>query len=186
MLSICIPIYNRDCTALVGELISQAVADAIEIELILIDDASSERMIKRVNETLSQSKKVVYVELEQNIGRAAIRNLLANKAKYDYLLFLDCDVWPYTKSFIVNYCRCIEAGKQVVVGGRQYREEEYTPQTKLHYRYGSKRESKLAEYRNKHPYDAFVTGNFLIRKEIIQKVKFEDKLKQYGRCLVLS
>jgi len=179
MLSICIPIYNRDCNALIEELLKQCKDLAIEVEIIAIDDASSD-ITKGWNSPLRNLANVVYIELPTNIGRSVIRNLLAEKAKYNYLLFLDCDVLPSNSKFITNYSEWISKGKQVIVGGREYRKEDYSSQTKLHYTYGTKREAKSARIRNRKPYNAFVTGNFCIQRKIALELKFEETLKEYG------
>ena len=39
---------------------------------------------------------------------------------------------------------------------------------------------KSAELRNKEPYQSFVGFNFMIRKEIFNKIKFDESLKEYG------
>ena len=52
MLSICIPIYNRDCTVLVRELLQQSEDCNVDIEIIAFDDASND-LIKK-NERITQ------------------------------------------------------------------------------------------------------------------------------------
>ena len=87
MISICIPVYNFNITSLVNELSNQVNSLNIPCEIIVIDDCSEN--FKRINKI--ECEKHTYIELSENIGRARIRNLFLKYAKYEYLLFLDCD-----------------------------------------------------------------------------------------------
>ena len=91
MLSILIPIYNFAVKELVNELSSKAESFNIPFEILCIDDKSKANYLE-LNKDLGKIKGVSYQQLENNIGRSAIRNLLSDKAQFDYLLFLDCDI----------------------------------------------------------------------------------------------
>jgi cellulose synthase/poly-beta-1,6-N-acetylglucosamine synthase-like glycosyltransferase len=58
---------------------------------------------------------VVFKELDRNIGRARIRNRLADMAKYSTLLFMDCDSQVSDDQYINRYIPFF--GKDVVVCG---------------------------------------------------------------------
>ena len=88
MLSICVPVYNFDVRQLAGQLSEQAKKAGIPVEILIFDD-NSEADIKKINREISSTPSVKYLELPENIGRAAIRNRLAETAKYPYLLYLD-------------------------------------------------------------------------------------------------
>lgn len=115
MLSICIPIYNNDIVALVNYLHEQCTKCKIPFEIICIDDASS--LYKADNRTLQAHPEIKYSELTQNVGRAVIRNLLAEKAIYSTVLYLDSDVSVRDNDFIKKYIECIEKKIPVAVGG---------------------------------------------------------------------
>ena len=57
-----------------------------------------------------------YFALEHNIGRASIRNFLADQSKYDKLLFLDCDTGVKDKQFLKKYTDAADKAS-VVCGG---------------------------------------------------------------------
>ena len=58
---------------------------------------------------------------------------MASLAKYDYLIFIDCDAKLVNNSFIKNYIDCIEKKKSVACGGLLY--EKAKPQNhKLFFR----------------------------------------------------
>ena len=52
-LSILLPTYNCDCTALISELQRQCVAEEINFEIIVADDASPDKRFIIKNRTIS-------------------------------------------------------------------------------------------------------------------------------------
>lgn len=179
MISILIPIHNFDVRNLINELHKQIEKENISYEILLIDDASAEEF-HRINKTLNNLKNVNYTQLDKNIGRSKIRNLLAEKANYSYLLFADCDTQISHNNFVKNYLqKCID--ETVVFGGITYSEkppekkEEY-----LRWFYGIKREMITPEERVKKGNRLFMSGNFLISKSIFQKIKFNETITRYG------
>ena len=114
MLSILIPIYNFKVVDVVLELKAQAEKLDIPFEILCFDDASS--TYKDTNSTLQAEANIQYRELNNNIGRTKIRNLLVEKAKYSNLLFLDCDISINKSDFLASYAPYFNSG-HVVCGG---------------------------------------------------------------------
>ena len=102
MLSILIPTYNYNIVPLVRDLRSQLHKENIIFEIICIDDASQSEL-NLINEEINSFEFCSFSSLEKNFGRSKIRNFLAKKAKYEWLIFLDGDVLPAQSSFIFNY-----------------------------------------------------------------------------------
>lgn len=179
MLSILIPIYNFDVVDFVKDLSTQASLCNIDFEILCFDDGSTNEF-KVKNSPLATIQGVIYTELPQNVGRSKIRNLLAEHAKYEYLLFLDCDSKTNSNQFIANYIKHA-IPKAVVYGGRNYAAEP--PQEKeTHFRwwYGVKRETIAVNDRLKQPYHSFMTNNFLIPKSLFLSIKLDETLQGYG------
>ncbi len=174
--SICIPVYNCDTSELVSELHRQAVQAGYPFEILLIDDRSS--CCQEENRKSELLSGVIYIELEENIGRAKIRNLLAEKARYPYLIFMDCDTEVNNASYLQNYLSEIPA--DVVIGGYQYTPAPPEKKYLLRWRYGICREQRTASQRNKQPNKSFSTFNFMIRKEIMEKIRFDENISGYG------
>ena len=93
MLSILIPTYNYDITHLVYELHKQATKAKIDFEIICFDDGSKSE-INSKNDSINQLNYSKFKELPLNIGRSAIRNLLAKEGQYENLLFIDAGTFP--------------------------------------------------------------------------------------------
>jgi glycosyltransferase involved in cell wall biosynthesis len=178
MISICIPVYNVKVTPLVDMLLLQAKALHLPFEIILIDDHSKPEY-RQENEKL-EGPHLSYIELNENIGRARIRNMFIAAAKYEHLIFLDCDSKIPSSTFLNNYIKQIRAGERVVCGGRIYDDKPPGQNKMLHWKYGKVKESKDAEHRMKYPYRSFMTNNFMIEKKLLEEIKFDERIAGYG------
>ncbi|TVQ86888.1 MAG: glycosyltransferase family 2 protein [Bacteroidetes bacterium] len=178
MLSICIPVYNYDVRELVNQLHKQAQDELQDFEIILMDDASQEKY-RELNRECSQFAHVKLIELEKNVGRSHIRNLLAEKAVFSQIIFMDCDSLCPDYQYIQRYTAYLEK-EGVVCGGRIYNHIAPNDDTLLHWTFGKKREAIPAKIRKKKPNKSFMTNNFLISKSIFEKVKFNEKINSYG------
>ena len=177
MISILIPIYNRNATKLADDLRKQLEETGVLYEIVAFDDGSEEKTLLE-NAALGQKKGIRYEICGVNRGRSIIRNQLAKAAKYETLLFLDCDSEIDNPSFIATYLKHIES--EVVYGGTHYSPAENTKDTALHLKFGLFREALTAEKRKKAPWLTFKTNNFMIKRSILKKVKFDEEIKAYG------
>ncbi|HMQ90493.1 MAG TPA: glycosyltransferase [Flavilitoribacter sp.] len=179
MLSVLLPVYNFDVRPLVTELRGQCLAAGIPFEIICIDDCSDAKW-QALNRGLEDLEYVAYRELEANIGRSAIRNLLVKSAVHPFLLFLDCDSGIIRTDFIRAYADQLSPDA-ILYGGRQYSDRPPAdPSLNLHWLFGVRREALPVEIRQKAPYDRFMTNNFLAPKSVMERIPFEEKLRQYG------
>lgn len=179
MLSVLIPTYNYDCTRLAEELQRQILVCGIEAEVIVMDDASPNLEMRKANEIINDLPNCRLVQLENNVGIARIRNLLADESQYDKLLFLDSDVYPVHDDFIKSYLNA-SLNSDVVCGGLMFRAEPPSPNCTLRYKYGSRVEASTVEYRMKNPYAEFRTLSFIISRDVFMNVRFNELFTQYG------
>lgn len=174
MISVCIPIYNYDVRPLVDSLVRQSAEVTEVVEVVCIDDHSEPRF-----ESMNHGVGDVYVQLEENVGRAAIRNLFLQYAKGEWLLFLDNDS-EVQEGFLSRYAAVLPQKPAVVVGGRVYSPQSDRPECHLRYRYGVKVESRPVESRRREPYRSFMTNNFLVRRDVLQQIGFDERISLYG------
>lgn len=174
MLSILIPVYNYNVLPLASELIKQCNSYGITFEIIFLDDASQKFVIE--NERINLFENASYSILEKNIGRSAIRNLLAEKAVYENLLFLDADTFPAHADFLSVYISQISNTQKIVYGGILYESSKPAKKELLRWIYGKEREALSVSERIKNPHLSFLTLNFLIKKNIFSKVRFNENI----------
>jgi glycosyltransferase involved in cell wall biosynthesis len=174
-LSVLIPIYNFNVTSLVQSLAGQLQKSGKEGEIILLDDGSASNSVN-VNRSLQNIPSVKFYKNEKNEGRMLARQKLSSLARFDYLLFLDCDSGIIKDDFLSAYFELINKDIPLASGGRVYSD---TPPSDclrmLHWKYGTKRES-----RNRKSGTAFQSNNFLIKKEIFQRLDNSLQLPGYG------
>lgn len=178
MLSILIPTYNYDVLPLVQELHKQAMDENIAFEIIVLDDASPDKALTAENQKINLLDFAEYLENEANSGRTLTRKILAERAQYDNLLFLDADVMPTSGHFIRDYLPFI--GKEpVVIGGIAYK-ELYEKDTELRHKYGKMREERTSAERAVNPYGAVLSGNLLIDKQVFLSNNYSHSHNLYG------
>jgi glycosyltransferase involved in cell wall biosynthesis len=179
MLSVLIPVYNFDVRNLVRSLCKQAAKLNIPFEVIVIDDASTDEF-KILNRQVACADEVKYLEEKRNLGRSKIRNKLADLARYENLLYLDCDSKVEHNDFLKRYIAYLDNGS-VVYGGRKYtRNDPEDGRYRLHWLHGIRREQIPVEIRSSEPNKSFMTNNFIIPKSTFNKVRFNETIKGYG------
>ena len=195
MLSVCIPVYRYDVRPLVAELLRQLAAARAETavdtdgaEILVYDDASpADGDWGRAE--LRQTPGISYVELGQNLGRAAIRNKMAREAANEYVVMMDADGWP-NPDFLHRYffeAEDIERnfGRSstavLVTGGRVY--AAAPPADKrlhLHWWYGTKRESRSVARREADGWLGFQSNNFMVTRKLLLEHPFPADFSGYG------
>ncbi|MBQ4805081.1 glycosyltransferase [Aquimarina sp. MMG015] len=172
MLSILIPVYNYNIIPLIKEVHQQISLRNVSFEILVFDD-HSDHFIKENND-VHELSNCSFKKLPKNIGRSAIRNLLASEATYDSLLFIDAGTFPERKNFIKTYLDNIN--HKVVTGGMTYLKKPPNKPYRLRWMYTKKRESLS----NRNKRSIVCSSNFLIQKEIFETIKFDESLEKYG------
>lgn len=197
MISILIPTYNYTCLTLVktlqqqGEQLCQSEhMTNFRYEILVADDCSTQQNTIKNNLEINRIENCTYTLLPQNIGRAAIRNWLANQATYDYLLFIDSDAQVCSTHFLADYWNAVKPISSnthrpetpaVVCGG--LRNVSFCPGKKYALRFTYEADAdkrRSASQRSKNPYAQFSTFNFLIARNIFCSIGFNEQCKHYG------
>jgi len=155
---------------------------SLKFEIIVADDGSDDIQTIKENERINEMINCRYVVRSNNIGRAAIRNLLGSMASFDWLLFLDSDVIIENTSFIINYLNAPEK-YPVVYGGVKIGIDTAHSTIKGNLRYMYEKQCEphhSARLRASKPYRSFRTTNFMIMKEAFAKCQFDNTITTYG------
>jgi glycosyltransferase involved in cell wall biosynthesis len=186
LLSVLIPVYNWDISDLIARLVAELKERMIKnVEIIIIDDSSSNNTIKTANQNkISEYRKqafpIRYQELSNNLGRAAVRNLLVEHSQGAYLLFLDSDVVPDNSDFLSKYIDCYD-DYDVICGGISYRSKILDGRKYRFYLYfSSKTDVKPSLLRNLNPWKHVLTSNILVRREVFENCPFDKCFTGYG------
>lgn len=177
-LSILIPVYNHNVIKLIEALNQEAKTLDIPFEIRCYDDASDKEFRKK-NRELKKLKNVVYKELEENIGRSKIRNLLAQESEFKDLLFIDGDSKVNSGSYLNKYVFAAFS-HDVLIGGTTYSSKLSNPEYILRWKYGRQREELSAEDRNKKPFVNFTLNNLFISRNIYLTYQLDENITTYG------
>lgn len=97
LVSIVIPVYNSG-KYLVKTLDSALMQTYKQIEIILVDDCSTDNSQEIINDYLVNHKNIIYHRFEKNSGAAVARNKAIQLARGRYIAFLDSDdIWYQNK-----------------------------------------------------------------------------------------
>ena len=177
-LSILIPTFNDRCKLLVGELRQQAEEAHLTYEILVADDGSTDEDVISENCEISQWEHCQFLRQSSNIGRAAIRNYLAQTSQYPHLLFIDSDMTLLRTDFIHKY---VTIDADVIDGGVSIGGNAYALKGNLRFLYEKAAEHEhTTEKRQQNPYRDFHTANFLIRRDIMLSHPFDERFRYYG------
>lgn len=109
-LSILIPTYDFVCYPLVLSLHGQAEALGIDYEILVAEDGSKQQDRVVANLKINELPHCRHLRRTENAGRAAIRNILADEARGEWLLFLDSDAKVEKADFLAAYLAAANEG----------------------------------------------------------------------------
>lgn len=181
-ISFLLPTYNCECHALVGELHRQCERLRSRLgfcyEIIVADDCSPDRSFVARNRRIESLCHVRYLVREHNVGRSAIRNVLAREARCEWLVFIDGDLQVSRPDFVESYAR---SSGDVVVGGVEIGGSPEAWRGNLRYRYEKSCEQahSVGGSRRVGGRD-FRTTNFLVSRAIALAVPFDEAFRRYG------
>ena len=180
-LSILIPVFNWDCSQLMKDLHFQGLELGIPYEIIIADDCSTDKVVLEKNrECAGGLENCRFLALEHNLGRAAIRNFLADQSKYDKLLFMDCDAAVKDALFVRKYVDAADKA-QVVCGGAIHSDEIPQKGVELRWVYEKNADrERSAEFRSRNPYARFTPFSFLIDRNVFMQIRFDESYSGYG------
>ena len=193
-LSILLPSYNNVCVSLVQVL--QRQADALRgkldkpfrYEIIVADDCSTDAACIDANRVIGDMLHCRYLRMEQNVGRAQIRNVLISESRGDYVLLIDSDLFLCDDNYLYKYAT---STADVVYGGTRIGGEGFamvdneanTDHLKgnLRYIYEKKAEpSHRAVFRQLRPNQEISVCNLYARRDIMEAHPFDSRFKAYG------
>lgn len=118
--SVLIPAYNSGLH--IGQCLRSAFSQTLDsIEYIIIDDASTDDTIEKIQEAVSafpqRAADVRIIRHEANMGPCASRKTGIRTASGQYVIHLDSDDWVEPECYASMYSRAEETGADVVCCG---------------------------------------------------------------------
>lgn len=104
MFSIIIPNYNSEkwINKCLNSILIQTYKD---YEIIIVDDMSTDNSVDIIKEY--KDERIKLIELKEKAYNGGTRNIGVKEATKEYILFLDCDDWIYSKDSLKDIARII-------------------------------------------------------------------------------
>jgi len=171
--------------------------DAINLEVIVIDNNSTDSTVSKIRILIQEHKNIFLVQNKRNVGFAKAVNIgLKKRIKSELVILLNPDT-QLSKTAIINLVSCAELGGAGIVGGSTYSSDhvengsyfrfpnlgvglfDFTNLRKLYksdrwhkyFYYKDMKRHKLSHF----PVDVVTGGFMLIRQETINKIGYLDE-----------
>lgn len=168
--SIIMPVYND------GNYINKSLNSIInqslkEIEIICVDDGSTDNSLEILKEYRKKDKRIVIVK-QENSGAAVARNKALNMAKGEFIAFIDADDYYPDEAVLKDLYSAAKDNKVYIAGGslenftdKEINAEKINDERVFH-------ENEIIEYKD-YQYD-FYYQRFIYSKDLIDKndIKF--------------
>ena len=143
-----------------------------DLELICVDDGSRDGSVQIIREYAEKDARVILLA-QENQGAAAARNLALEKARGEYIAFLDCDdFYPDEKTLETLYCKAKEHGAKICGGSFSwyYRRQLITefPEDLQPYVFRQEGMISYRDYQFDYGYHRFIYQKDMLRENGIQ------------------
>lgn len=112
--SIIIPVYNMEkyLRQAMDSVVNQTLKD---IEIICIDDCSTDNSLMILKEYAEKDNRIILIEQRINQGQGAARNMALDMAQGDYIMCLDPDDWLELDACEIAYNQISKNGNDFVI-----------------------------------------------------------------------
>ena len=186
MLSILIPTYNFDCLLLIRALHDQceklrAEDLAFDYEIIVADDCSPMReVVSWLDAGIRQlGERVRLLSLNDNVGRAEVRNVMLCEARGVWMMMIDSDAQVVREDFVKRYWE-VRDDADVTIGGILHPSvAERGHELRIAYERSFEKQRWLS-WRQRHPYANFSVFNLMARRDVLTRFCFDTRCAEYG------
>lgn len=182
-ISVLVPFLRDDPEMLARQLDAEADALAGQVELILMDDGTSDAALTaRLKATLDRlTLPARLITLSANEGRARGRNRLTTSARGEAFLFLDSDMRPDTPRFLGTWADLVARDHPAVVfGGFSLDQAPTDARFAVHRALSLASECVPAAQRALTPEKYVYTSNLLIRRDVFAAEGFDPGFSGWG------
>lgn len=113
-ISVIIPVYNT------GKYLKRCLESIVnqnfrEIEIIIVNDCSTDNSLKIIDDYIKQDDRIILINKEKNEGLSAARNSGIGIAKGEYIAHIDSDDWIEQNYFKDMYEHAIKNEADIVI-----------------------------------------------------------------------
>jgi O-antigen biosynthesis protein len=146
-------------------------------EIIVIDDASSDKSVEYLKELQKKYSKLQIILNKENLGFGKTSNKAINLCKGDFVVMLNSDILPH-KNYITNSLKHFSNPKVFGVGFAELGHENWS---KFFWKYGYL-QHEPGHSQNTHISGWLSGGSSIVKKEIYQKLGGFDSVYEPFYC----
>ena len=187
MFSVVVPLFNKERS--VQKTIRSVLDQSVEnLEIIVVDDGSTDASIERVQEFTDARIKIIRKE---NGGVSETRNAGIKAAKYDYIALLDADdIWE--PEYLEEQVKLIREFPDAALWSCAYGHLNGEERTAVYHALPDEYRYYISDYfRMKRVTDLFCSSSVVIRKKSFDKagmfdtrISFSEDLDMWYRIIV--
>ena len=126
--SVIIPVYNAE--KFIGNCIQSFERQTLsDFEIIFINDCSGDSSASIIKEYASRDKRIVFIDMERNVGPMTAREHGYRRAKGDFITFCDSDDTLPERALQQMYEMAVEQKADIVAGNAEYIHLDGTSET---------------------------------------------------------
>lgn len=170
-LSVVMPVYNIQ--DYVGEAVESVLnSDYTNLELIVVDDKSTDDTLNKVATAANGDKRVKVIKNDHNMGAGLSRRIGIENSKGDYVITIDGDdkIRPTFLGHLVNTAK--ETGADIVSGGITINTGDYGAYKAISY--GNKVVTGAEQVTTVFGEDIVYVNNKIIKRELYDKVPYSE------------
>lgn len=173
-LSVVIPCYNEEKTlANCLERVLDIASDNLELETIIVDDASGDKSGEIARDFSFKNSNIKYHRLPQNQGKGAALRVGFKEASGDYIVVQDADLEYDPKEISLMIEPFIKNNADVVIGSRFMGERAHRVLYFWHY-FGNKMLTLISNFFTDLNLTDMETCYKMFRREVIQSIEIEE------------
>jgi glycosyltransferase involved in cell wall biosynthesis len=180
-LSVLVPFYKDDATALLRDLDHQIGRQLIEV--LFYDDGTNDPQLSAsmADAVVTAKGSVTLITNEANLGRSAARNALFEAARGDWVLFLDADMRPARDTFLQTYLTLIETcGADILFGGFEVEPKQEDADRDLHRALSEVSDCLTLDERQAGGPQYVASSNLCVRKDVLAEEPFDSGFSGWG------
>jgi glycosyltransferase involved in cell wall biosynthesis len=184
-ISFIISVFNKE-NYLDSLIISMQMQDLKEIEIILVDDFSSDKSVKIINNFRKRDKRIILINNKKNMGSLYSRAIGGIIAKGDYFIFFDSDDIILKEGILKAYNHIVKYKLDLVQFLSLMHQNKKIYTTKYFYQYKKVIRQPILSYIFFYYQKSGVEENYFLWDKLVKKNVVLKSLRYIGEKFIQS
>ena len=184
-ISFIISVFNKE-KYLNSLITSMQMQDLKEIEIVVVDDCSSDKSVKIINNFRKRDKRIILINNKKNMGSLYSRAIGGNIAKGDYFIFFDSDDIILKDGILKSYNHALKYKLDLVQFLSIVNKNEHVYTSKYFYTYKNVIKQPILSHIFYYYKKSGVEQNLVLWDKLVKKKVVLKSLKYIGEKFIQS